>query len=520
MSPVSANNHNLRSAKRIVASILTITFLFQSTISYALSPDLRLMRSEFKDRYLARHALEKHQLINEYISSKIPPEGITQLQCRPDKIPVKVKGRTVKKNALIVAIPGLLDKTGEFAHVGLGTQNGKPVIYLDEECFARIFVDKRFYYNEDVLQYYKAEIAEWEGKRRSLGLTYGQMKEWIESDPGAGRIAKRLVRNNRSLERLYAQLSIPRNRLDGDLAAKENWYQAYISAMDADTPPAALTPEAEDATLDELMAAAEARRKRRSPSGKKFSPEDYARVEKQYDTFGKLTDKIDETREALVQGLARSSRRITAAHIRQFNKSLYLSQQESLTTVLAGRFPLEPYRVNRTEVSDLKKRQVAEFENDPYIRKQMAEFVEWINAPKGSRPDPRTYPNIGQFIIDKRPWGLDWDNDEIHCAMAFWLFHQVIHPFSDRNSRTGWEFMNIMRQRAGLAPIEFPTDDENHQLYYETFDPDQKPDKFLALFADLKATDKRKQRKSPSGAGHEVQFYSAEDLKGLRTRLE
>ncbi len=131
------------------------------------------------------------------------------------------------------------------------------------------------------------------------------------------------------------------------------------------------------------------------------------------------------------------------------------------------------YREDACELEDYEGYLNIKFANQDFIKEQMREFVEWINSPAGERQNPTDYDYLSLSITEEGPWGLDFDDPEVFAAMALWIFHQVIHPFLDRNSRTGWQVMNLLRRRAGLEEKSFPEDWQSHQAYFETFRRDK-----------------------------------------------
>jgi DNA-binding transcriptional regulator YdaS (Cro superfamily) len=171
---------------KTIATLVICLFTF-SGISWALAPEARLARTEFQEQYLAHSTLLAHKAVNEYIESIISEAGINTLKHREDFVPVS---EGVRQHILIVAIPGLLKNTGQFAHVGLGRKNGMPVIYADE----------KYYYNEDVIQHDKDEIAKWENKRRELGLDYEEMRDWIRTSPEAKGLARKFHEESQTVD--------------------------------------------------------------------------------------------------------------------------------------------------------------------------------------------------------------------------------------------------------------------------------------------------------------------------------
>lgn len=185
----------------VLTFILLITFTCQSLLWAAedmLAPKVSLTQDEFRDEYAAGNILLSHKITNGYIRRAIyarihnigqnnfdtikdadleafgkeQPVDLKQVfgaNCREDSIDIPVGAASERQSILIAAIPGLLEKTGQFAQVGLGRKNGVPVIY----------VDNNFFNNEQVLKHEKDEIAGWDAKRRELGLEWNQMRGWI-----------------------------------------------------------------------------------------------------------------------------------------------------------------------------------------------------------------------------------------------------------------------------------------------------------------------------------------------------
>jgi hypothetical protein len=156
-----------------------------------LAPSLRVKQADFMEKFKARFAMVSHKAVNNYIKTIIKrileikgKDGLTQRH-------EIVNGQQV----LVISIPGLLRKTGQFAHVGLGRQYGVPAIYVDSE----------FYENEDVLQHEMDEIEQWEDFRISeLGISREEMREWILANiEEAKEKAKEFHENSHPLDALY-----------------------------------------------------------------------------------------------------------------------------------------------------------------------------------------------------------------------------------------------------------------------------------------------------------------------------
>ena len=114
-----------------------------------LAPSTSLRQGEFKSRFLAAGALLSHDAENAYIKRQI--ERIIKSR-GADWLNERVKEG-------VVPIPGLLERTAQFAHLGLGRQYGKPVIYVD----ADIYNDKSSLM--EVIEHENDERNEWEGIR-------------------------------------------------------------------------------------------------------------------------------------------------------------------------------------------------------------------------------------------------------------------------------------------------------------------------------------------------------------------
>ncbi len=242
--------------KKAVCLIMIGVFLCTDTLTWAASspsaqtdtfaPPLRLTQEEFRDKYLAYSTLLSHEAANKfignYISSKQKIEGdITSLtQYSSDKVDVKVGAITEEQEIHIVGVEGLLKNTGQLAHVGLGRRNGIPVIY----------VDSKYFYNEDVISHEKDEIAKWEGKRRELGLTYSGMRNWIknpETSPEAKRIAAEFNKSSHNIGHIYAEIKRDyKNFVDLD-----NIYKIYlVYGMDEEDRDVNIAAKKDDRTND------------------------------------------------------------------------------------------------------------------------------------------------------------------------------------------------------------------------------------------------------------------------------
>ncbi|MFC1590448.1 GNAT family N-acetyltransferase, partial [Candidatus Omnitrophota bacterium] len=247
---------------RVVSLILIPAILFcdptfaqlaDSRNSDNLSPDLRLAREAFKNRYLARHLLLEHQKVNEHIASCIPPEGISKLALNNiDKVMIMVNGRPEQLDIRIAGIPGLSKvNNGKRAHMGMGTANGMPVVYIDSD----------YYYYENLRQFYRNKVTTWEAKRRELGISYGRMKEWIKTSPEARQLAGRIVDYAGEIGDLEGELSgLPDDKYD----VQREWYRALISSAAGEDD----SPETERRKAHSAERRIEEKKpRRRSPSG-------------------------------------------------------------------------------------------------------------------------------------------------------------------------------------------------------------------------------------------------------------
>jgi protein-L-isoaspartate(D-aspartate) O-methyltransferase len=159
--------------KKALASILVGAFLFNDVAIAAdyqnLAPQSRLTLEQFKQQFKDGYLLLSHEVVNNYIREVIMQAGgFDKLEPRHDTINSKV-------NILIVPIAGLFIKMGQFAHVGLGKYNGMPVIYID----------KKFFYDEEKLKNAKEEILRHEHDEISK---YELIREILEEEAGGIRI--------------------------------------------------------------------------------------------------------------------------------------------------------------------------------------------------------------------------------------------------------------------------------------------------------------------------------------------
>jgi len=186
--------------------ILSDITAWASHDAYKLAPSTSLRQGEFKSRFLAAGALLSHDAENAYIKRQI--ERIIKSR-GADWLNERVKEG-------VVPIPGLLERTAQFAHLGLGRQYGKPVIYVD----ADIYNDKSSLM--EVIEHENDERNEWEGIRDSLGMDSSGMRQWIRAhissqDPKLSEtqyagltsveIARQIHESSHPLEDLYKKYS-------------------------------------------------------------------------------------------------------------------------------------------------------------------------------------------------------------------------------------------------------------------------------------------------------------------------
>ncbi|NQU95250.1 MAG: GNAT family N-acetyltransferase [Candidatus Omnitrophica bacterium] len=208
-----------------------------------------------------------------------------------------------------------------------------------------------------------------------------------------------------------------------------------------------------------------------------------------------------------VSELAESSRAITEIDIRQLSYLYWTAEHGTVREILSFELalPIAPYRSTSIGVEDFDGNIVAQFDNHKVISQQVVDFLKWINLPHDTCVDPRSFASLGEWISDKSSWeDIDLGNPSTHAAIAFWLFHQVIHPFYDGNTRTGWDIMNILRRRAGLEPVELPRDREEQKLYFKTFSKEQNPRRFLEWFRRLEDVSRAASPEPARGQGKAI----------------
>ncbi len=222
-------------------AIVTISLFLYNDIAFALAPKLRTVAQEdFKLSYQTGYTLLAHNAINtfirDYISSGIEASKVGELKIKPaedvdESQAVVINGRV--QSILIIAIPDLLKKTGQFAHIGLGGARGMPVIYID----------KKYFYKNELREHEKNKIGQWEGKRERIGFkTYRQMREWIlspltrdeakefadkvdrETKPGVKKLYEGVAKDYIDLDTIYTFYSdygLDKDNNDINIAAHE-----------------------------------------------------------------------------------------------------------------------------------------------------------------------------------------------------------------------------------------------------------------------------------------------------------
>lgn len=157
---------------RIIVIAIICLFAYNDT-AFALAPTLRVTQKQFNDEYVVGYTKLAHAAINNNIRSKLPSGGIAELaSAHPEDIDdtetIRIDDETQK--IIFVAIADLAKDTGQLAHIGLGSQVGIPVIY----------VDRKYFNNASLRNHEKNKIARWEAKRQELKIsTYSGMREWI-----------------------------------------------------------------------------------------------------------------------------------------------------------------------------------------------------------------------------------------------------------------------------------------------------------------------------------------------------
>lgn len=202
-------------AKRVVCLSMAILFILSDFTAWAsydmydtttLAPSTSLRQEEFRSRFFATGALLSHDAENAYIKRQI------------ERL-IKSRGEDWLDERVtegVVPIPGLLERTGQFAHLGLGRQYAKPVIYVD----ADIYNDQSS--RQEMIKHELDERDGWEDIRHSLGLEPSGMRQWIRDhissqDPKLSRtkyaglasveIARQIHESSHSLKNLYSKYS-------------------------------------------------------------------------------------------------------------------------------------------------------------------------------------------------------------------------------------------------------------------------------------------------------------------------
>ncbi len=147
--------------------LIGIVFLYQQHIcaSSVFNSSSTLAPTSKTDDIV--HIVKKvsHSTVNTYIRKHLPED----LQSDPNNIKRYKKIHSYGVSARVIPITGLLENTGQYAHIGLGQVYGRPVIYIDENYFDHSVVKNHELY----------EISKWEAKRKELGLKPEEMRRWI-----------------------------------------------------------------------------------------------------------------------------------------------------------------------------------------------------------------------------------------------------------------------------------------------------------------------------------------------------
>ena len=134
-----------------------------------LAPQSLLANQDFREEFLAAGLLLSHEAINAFIRRQIEKILSSRGEAGLHKREVKMGG----SDSIVIAIPGLLKRAGQFAHAGLGTRYGKPVIYVD----ADLFNDQPDL--SDVIVHEDDEVSGWEKLRKLLGKAPKEVRGWI-----------------------------------------------------------------------------------------------------------------------------------------------------------------------------------------------------------------------------------------------------------------------------------------------------------------------------------------------------
>jgi len=198
-----------------------------------LAPSTSLKSVEFRERFIARGFVLSHDAVNAYIRNQMEKMA----SARGSDFNYETT-RVAGVDVPVIPIHGLLRKTGQFAHIGLGRVRGTPIIYIDTDIYNDAD-DKR-----DVLKHESEEIAKWEALRRLLeldphlkqlsGLDPDKMRSWIrkhmdEPDEdltgtayeglSARIIGKNFHRDSHNIDRLYKKYA-DRISIDTDYIIK------------------------------------------------------------------------------------------------------------------------------------------------------------------------------------------------------------------------------------------------------------------------------------------------------------
>ncbi len=99
-------------------------------------------------------------------------------------------------------------------------------------------------------------------------------------------------------------------------------------------------------------------------------------------------------------------------------------------------------------------------------------FLEWVNAPEGSRRSLGSHPPIPYLAKDWDSFGLDWEDSITRAAVAG---HSLfgMHYFVEATTRTSWALMVVLLRRSGISSVDIRTewDDAFDRMFFRSPDP-------------------------------------------------
>jgi len=121
------------SIKKALIGSLIGAFLFNDVSAYALAPEIRLSKPQFREEFKAGYASLANWAANRFIERYLVTRHDGKQ--RNSVVITNALGAHVKQEFMVVSIPGLQKNTGQAGLVGTGRLRGLPVLYMDDAYY-------------------------------------------------------------------------------------------------------------------------------------------------------------------------------------------------------------------------------------------------------------------------------------------------------------------------------------------------------------------------------------------------